>query len=184
MLTPTTTVAQFQATYYYKEDLVRFCIENKISYSGLMKYDLERNIIAFLKGEKLVVKPKLKTKNWVQDKLALDNEVTTNYRNNPETRAFFTSVIGSKFRFCGAMMKYKENNPSEYVTYQDLVNIWYAEQEYKKAGTPSTKNFYRANRYNSFVKQFFANPINQGKGRKAMLIAWEECKKSGKANEL
>jgi hypothetical protein len=103
---------------------------------------------------------------------------------NEETRAFFQSVIGPKFRFCGAMMKYKENNHNVYITYQDLVDIWYSEQEYKKQGKSSTKEFYKANRYNSFVKLFFENPENKGKGRKEMLIAWEECKKSGKVNEL
>jgi SAP domain-containing new25/Domain of unknown function (DUF6434) len=184
MILATTTIKEFKATYYYKQDLIRFCIENKILYSGLMKIDLEKNIMAFLGGYKTAVQPKPKTKNWTQDKLGLDCEVTMNYKNNPETRAFFTSVIGPKFRFCGAMMKYKENNPHEYVTYQKLIEIWYTEQEYKKAGTSSTKNFYKANRYNNFVKQFFGDPANNGKGRKQMLIAWEECKKSGKVNEL
>jgi hypothetical protein len=184
MLTPTTTISQFKATYYYKDQLVGFCVANKIPYSGLMKADLEKNIIAFLGNRKPTVKPKSKIIDWVQDKLALDAEVTLNYKSNEETRAFFQSVIGPKFRFCGAMMKYKENNPDEYVTYHDLVNIWYREQEYKKQGKSSTKEFYKANRYNSFVKQFFEDPLHKGKGRAEMLVAWKDCKKSAKVNEL
>jgi SAP domain-containing new25/Domain of unknown function (DUF6434) len=184
MLTPTTTISQFKATYYYRKELQEFCKANNIPYSGLMKVDLEANIIALLSGQKLEVKPKLKTKNWVQDKVALDGEVTMNYKSNEETRAFFQSVIGPKFKFCGAMMKYKENNPEKYVTYQDLVFIWYQEQENKRQGNSSTKQFYKANRYNSFVKQFYADPVNQSKKRSQMLLAWEECKKSGRVNEL
>jgi hypothetical protein len=184
MIDPKITISKFQAIYYYKQELVEFCIENKIPYSGLMKIDLEANIIAFLQGSKPIINPKIKPKNWTQDKLQLEAEVTLNYRNNPATRAFFESVIGPKFRFCGALMKYKQNNPDDYVTYQKLVDIWYNEQEFKKSGKPSTKNFYKANRYNSFVKQYFSDPINYGKSRKQMLIAWEEYKKSGKVNEL
>jgi Domain of unknown function (DUF6434) len=126
----------------------------------------------------------IKTKNWVQDKLALDGEVTMNYKSNQETRAFFRSVIGPKFKFCGAMMKYKESNPNKCVTYQDLVDIWYQELENKRQGNSSTKQFYKANRYNSFVKQFYSDPVNQGRKRSQMLLAWEECKKSGRVNEL
>jgi hypothetical protein len=184
MLTSKTTLQEFQATYYYKKDLVHFCIANKIPNSGLMKADLEKNIMAFLQGKTPITQSKVRVKNWKQDRLALDAEVTLNYKNNPVTRAFFESVIGKKFRFCGAIMKYKENNPHKYVTYKDLVDIWYKEQEYKKQGKPSTEQFYKANRYNKFVKQFFIDSLNQGKSRKEMLIAWEECKKSGKVNEL
>jgi SAP domain-containing new25/Domain of unknown function (DUF6434) len=184
MLLPKITIPEFKATYYYREELVEFCKANSIAYSGLMKIDLEANIIAFLGGQKPGIKPKASIKNWVQDKLALDAEVTLNYKSNEETRTFFQSVIGPKFRFCGAMMKHKQNNPGEYVTYQDLVDIWYKEQEYKKQGKSSTKQFYKANRYNSFVKQYFENPDHKGKAPVEMLIAWEVCKKSGKVNEL
>jgi SAP domain-containing new25/Domain of unknown function (DUF6434) len=184
MLSPKATAQEFQAVYYYKQDLIKFCKTNKIPYLGLMKQDLEQNIIAFLHGKKPAVAPKPKVKNWEQDKLALDFEVTLNYKSNETTRAFFESVIGKRFRFCGAMMKYKENNPEKYVTYQDLVDIWYKEQEYKKQGKSSTKQFYKANRYNTFVKKFFEDPKNKGKGRKEMLIAWEQLKKSGRVNEL
>jgi hypothetical protein len=184
MLTVNTSVTEFTATYYYKDDLVRFCRLNHIPFSGLMKVDLESNIIDFLGGKNPTILPKSRALNWVQDRLALDGEVTMNYRNNAETRAFFESIIGSKFRFCGAMMKYKETHPDDFVTYQDLVNIWYTEQENKKNGTPSTKQFYTANRYNSFMQQFFADPKNSGKGRKEMLLAWEEYKNSGQVNKL
>lgn len=90
MLTPTTTISQFKATYYYREELIEFCKTNNIPYSGLMKIDLEANIIAFLGGQKPIVKPKTNIKNWVQDKLALDAEVTLNYKSNEETRVFFS----------------------------------------------------------------------------------------------
>jgi Domain of unknown function (DUF6434) len=140
--------------------------------------------MAFLSNKKFPCEPKPRIKNWIQDKLALDAEVTLNYRSNEITRSFFESIIGKKFSFCGAMMNYKKNNPIELVTYQDLVDIWYKEAENKKQGNSSTKQFYKANRYNSFVKKFFSDPTNQGKVREEMLIAWEECKKSGKVNEL
>jgi SAP domain-containing new25 len=60
MLTPTTTISQFKATYYYRKELQEFCKANNISYFGLMKIDLETNIIAFLSGKKLEVKSKYK----------------------------------------------------------------------------------------------------------------------------
>jgi hypothetical protein len=65
-----------------------------------------------------------------------------------------------------------------------LVNIWYKENENKKIGKQSTKKFYKANRYNTFVKQFFADQNNKGKTQKQMIEAWDVFKKSGKVNKL
>jgi SAP domain-containing new25 len=81
MLTPTTTISQFKATYYYLEELIEFCKTNNIPYSGLMKIDLETNIIAFLGEQKPTIRLKINIKNWMQDKLALDAEVTLNYKS-------------------------------------------------------------------------------------------------------
>jgi hypothetical protein len=184
MLNNNTTPADFKKIYYYKQDLVQFCQVNKIPYSGLMKHDLEQNILAFLKGEKPAVKPKKKKSTWVQDKLGLDCEITENFKCNPETRRFFQSIIGPKFHFFLGLIHYKEEHPNQRVTYQDLVNCWYTEQENRKKGIYSTEKYAVSNRYNKFMRMFYADPNNKGKTHKHMIAAWEELKKSGRVNEL
>jgi hypothetical protein len=184
MLSSNTTPQEFQATYHYKSELVKFCRDNKIPYSGLMKHGLELNISAFLKGEKLVVKPKKKQIAWVQDKLGLDCKVTENFKCNPETRRFFVSQIGPKFHFFLGLIHYKSDRPNQRVTYQDLVDYWYTEQENRKKGIYSTEKYAVSNRYNKFMQGFYADPQNKGKTHKQMIAAWEVIKKSGRVNEL
>jgi SAP domain-containing new25/Domain of unknown function (DUF6434) len=182
MLSPITTINEFQTNYYYRKDLMVFCKQNKIPYSGLLKIDLERNITLFLSGNNNFIKSKIKGKKWIQDKLDLNSEVTINYRSNEETRQFFVSIIGKKFRFCGAIMNYKKNNPDKYVTYQDLVNVWYEEQKNRKLGKSSTEEFYKTSRYNKFIASFYHDPKNKGKTHKQMIEAWQEFKNSGLVN--
>jgi SAP domain-containing new25/Domain of unknown function (DUF6434) len=170
-------IEEFKSKYYYKQDLIKICQEYQIPYSGLMKYDLERNIIAYLEGKNPVVKSKKKTQNWTQDKLGLQEVVTDNFRCNPLTRKFFESIIGPKFTFFGALINHKKNNPDKVIYYQDLVDLWYQELINRKNGKSSTAKFYKANRYNKFMKQYYAQ--NKGKTHTDMIKAWENFKKSG-----
>jgi hypothetical protein len=179
-----TSVQQFQSTYYYKEDLVSFCQDNKIPYLGLMKTQLEENIVAFLDNKKLPFQPKKQTVKWTQDKLGLQEEVTDNFKCNPATRKFFESIIGPKFHFCLALIHYKKSHPNQKVIYQDLVNCWYEEQENRKQGKSSTEKYTKGNRYNKFMQQFYADTKNKGKTHKEMIAEWEILKKSGKVNQL
>jgi predicted enzyme involved in methoxymalonyl-ACP biosynthesis len=73
-------------------------------------------------------------------------------------------------------MLYKKLRPNEFVTYQDLVNAWYDEMKNRQDGKSSTEQYYKANRYNQFVKKFYENLQNKGKGRNQMIKAWEEFK--------
>lgn len=144
------SVEDFTKTYYYKYELIDFCHQNKLPYSG-QKVELEKRIIAFLKGEKIAVEVKSKKTKWVQDTLGLDCQVTDNYKNNQATRNFFESVIGSSFKFNGAVMNYKRLHPNELVTYQDLVSAYYADKIDQKAGITTSERYYKGNRYNKFV---------------------------------
>jgi hypothetical protein len=178
------SLEEFEKTYFYRPELVQYCQHFAIPHQGLLKADLEHNIRTYLQGEKKYIEAKHAVPHWRQDDLRLDAEVTEHYCNNQATRAFFTSVIGPHFRFNGAMMHYKKTHPDQKVTYQDLVEVWQQEEVKKKQGLPSTKQFYKANRYNEFVKQFYADPQNKGKSRVDMVKAWHELKISGKANLL
>ncbi|MEM1312212.1 MAG: DUF6434 domain-containing protein [Patescibacteria group bacterium] len=179
-----TSLGDFKKNYYYRTDLVDFCKSHGLP-TNLMKVELEENIIAFLGKRSLPHIPKQRdNKLWIQDRLALDAEVTDNYRSNQTTRAFFESIIGKKFSFCAAMMNYKKGRPNERVTYKDLVDVWYQEQENRKSGRSTTTKYYKGNRYNKFVKHYYSDPANKGNTRKQMILAWEEFKKSGKVNSL
>lgn len=171
----------FMRTYFYRQDLHDYCKSKKLP-CNLTKAELEKVIVAYLSGSVYDVQ-KTKSNSWTQDVLALNAEVTTNYRSNQVTRDFFVSIIGPKFRFCGAMMKYKLQHPDQKVIYQELVDIWYREQENKKAGNPTGHLYFTANRYNKFVQDFYRRPDNKGKPRNQMITAWKEYKNSGRVNE-
>lgn len=174
---------EFIRTYYYRNELAGFCRQNKLDSNG-QKVKLEKRILSFLKGEKIIVKIKLPKTKWLQDKLGLDSEVTSNYKNNKVTRDFFESVIGASFKFNGAMMNYKKLYPNFFVTYQDLVDAYYADKIDQKVGIMTSQRYYKGNRYNKFVREYFAKNENIGKTRNNMIVAWNELKQSGKVNKL
>jgi hypothetical protein len=177
------TPEEFQKTYYYRDDLVQFCKLHKLPYN-LQKVELEKIILAYLTDGKIPTKSPVKKTKWVQDKLGLDCEVTENYKSNEVTRQFFKSVIGDSFKFNGAVMNYKKFHPNEKVIYQDLVNAYYADKSDHKEGIMTSERYYKGNRYNKFVREFYLNPENKTKTREEMIQAWNILKLSGNVNKL
>ena|SRR5690606_6126455 len=180
-LTKDISVESFRDYYWLKEELQLFCRENKMSTSG-SKIEISDRIETFLlTGE--IIKPIRKSRvhknKEPQTDLSLDTVITENHRCSQDVRAFFKTVI-PKFHFSTFIQNYFKNNVGK--TYRDVVNAWYEEEEHKK--DPSYKKKIAPQfEYNQFIRDFFADPKNQGKSREEAIEAWNEIKKLPGSNK-
>lgn len=173
-LTSDINTESFKEFYWLKEELQSFCRKNGLSASG-SKIEISDRIEIFLRtGE--IIKPVRKLVNKTIDSqvdLSLDTIITENHRCSQDVRVFFKTVI-PKFHFSTYIQNYFKNNIGK--TYQDAVNAWFEEEERKK--DPSyKKNIAPQFEYNQFIRDFFADPKNQGKSRDEAIEAWNEIKK-------
>lgn len=175
------SIQSFIDFYWLKEELQAFCRENGISASG-SKIEISDRIESFLRtGEikKTIKKSKSNKKVEPQIDLSLDTVITENHRCSQDARAFFKTVI-PKFHFSTYIQNYFKNNVGK--TYRDVVDAWYEEEERKK--DPSyKKNIAPQFEYNQFIRDFFADPKNQGKSREEAIEAWNKIKKLPGSNK-
>ncbi len=180
-LTKDINVESFKNFYWLKEELQSFCRENGLSATG-SKIEISDRIETFIQtGEikKPIRKVKVNKKLEPQVDLTLDTVITEDHRCSQHVRAFFKTVI-SKFHFSTYIQEYFKNNVGK--TYRDVVNAWYAEEERKK--DPSyEKKIGPQFEYNQFIRDFFADPKNQGKSREEAIKAWNEIKKLSGSNK-
>lgn len=180
-LTKKISVQNFKDFYWLKEELQTFCRENGISASG-SKMDISDRIETFLqtgKVEKPVRKSRMNQSTETLDTLSLDTVITANHRCSQNVRAFFKTVI-PKFHFSTYIQNYFKSNIGK--TYRDVVDAWYEEEERKK--DPSYKRKIPPQfKYNQFIRDFFADPKNQGKSREEAIEAWNEIKKIPGSNK-
>lgn len=169
------SIKEFKDYYWLKEELQDFCRENGMSASG-SKLEISERIETFLRtGEikKPLRKSRVPNKKELQSELSLDTVITENHRCSQDVRAFFKSVI-PKFHFSTYIQNYFKNNIGK--TYLDVVDAWYEEEERKK--DPSYKKTIAPQfEYNQFIRDFFADPKNQGKSRDEAIEAWNTIKK-------
>lgn len=174
-LTKDISVEGFKDFYWLKEELQSFCKENEISSSG-SKIEISNRIETFLRTGEIknpTRKSKANKKMEPQVDLSLDTVITENHRCSQNVRAFFKTVI-PKFHFSTYIQNYFKNNVGK--TYCDVVDAWYEEKERKK--DPSYKKIIAPQfEYNQFIRDFFADPKNQGKSREKAIKAWNEIKK-------
>ncbi|MFD1447743.1 DUF6434 domain-containing protein [Oceanobacillus profundus] len=179
-LTTDMSIQSFKDFYWLKEELQIFCRENGISASG-SKIEISNRIETFLRtGE--IKKPIRKAKGnraALQIELSLDTVISENHRCSQQVRAFFKTVI-SDFHFSTYIQNYFKNNIGK--TYRDAVEAWYKEEERKK--DPSYKKQIAPQfEYNQYIRDFFADPSNQGKSRKEAIEAWNTIKKLPGSNK-
>lgn len=166
------TLEDLENYYWLKTDLQNFCKSNDMSATG-SKIEIAERVAVFLKtGEKL--KPMgVSSKPVINvEPLSLDTIIPPNHRCSQQVRYFFQSVIPN-FHFSTHIQKYFVNNVGK--RYSDVVDEWYAEQERKK--DPSFKKEIAPQfEYNTFIRDFFADPANQGRGRLSAIEEWNAVK--------
>lgn len=146
----------FMNFYWLKQELIKFCRNNKLLTTG-SKIELTERIYQFLKtGNRITqtIKSASKALDSING-LKLDTPVI-NYKNDTITRQFFKKHIGNHFHFNSYLRKFTNKKPIEKITYGDLINGWIAEEARKKA--PNYKaNIDKQFQYNQFIHDFFIN---------------------------
>ena len=108
------------------------------------------------------------------DKLLERSSPVVNYKSDDRTRAFFASQIGPHFHFTYHLNQYRL--AKKRLTYGDLVDEWLA--EYARRKTRDYKApIASQGEYNQYVRDFFEDPINQGKGLRAAVVSWNVAKR-------
>lgn len=180
-LTKDISVEIFKDFYWLKEELQSYCRDNGLSATG-SKIEISDRIETYLRtGEikKPIRKSRANKKIEPQVELNIDTVITENHRCSQDVRAFFETVI-PKFHFSTYIQNYFKNNIGK--TYRDVVNAWYEEEERKK--NPSYKKKIAPQfEYNQFIRDFFADPKNQGKSREEAIEFWKEIKKLPGSNK-
>lgn len=173
ILTKEIHIDDFNNYYWLKEELQLFCKENGLSSSG-SKMEISDRIKTFLlTGE--ITKPirNVKTKKKQKNELSLDTVIAENHRCGEDVRAFFKTVIHSKFHFSVYIQNYFKNNVGK--TYRDVVTAWYVEEERKKSPLYKTEIAPQFE-YNQFTRDYFVDPKNKGKSREDAIRAWNKIK--------
>ncbi|MED4532557.1 DUF6434 domain-containing protein [Metabacillus fastidiosus] len=180
LLTKEIHMKDFKNFYWLKEELQSFCRENGMSASG-SKLEITDRIETFLlTGE--IKKPlrKSSSKEKKQEELSLDTVITKNHRCSQDVRAFFKTAISPSFHFSTYIQNYFKNNVGK--TYRDVVTAWHEEEQRKK--DPSYKKEIAPQfEYNQFIRDFFADPKNEGKSREDAIEAWNTIKKLPGSNK-
>lgn len=174
------SIQSFEDFYWLKEELQAFCKENGISASG-SKLEISDRIESFLRtGEiKKPIRKAMGNRTVLQRELSLDTVISENHRCSQRVRAFFKTVIPN-FHFSAYIQNYFKNNTGK--TYRDAVEAWYKEEKRKK--DPSYKRQIAPQfEYNQYIRDFFADPANQGKSRKEAIEAWNTIKKLPGSNK-
>lgn len=180
-LTKDIHIQSFKDYYWLKEELQAFCREHGLSASG-SKTEISERIEFFLQtGE--IKKPTRASSSMkkavASAELTLDTVITENHRCSQEVRAFFKSVI-PKFHFSTYIQNYFKENVGK--TYRDAVDAWVEEEKRKKEPTYK-KKIAPQFEYNQFIRDYFADPSNQGKNREAAIEAWNAIKKLPGSNK-
>ena len=175
------SVTDFKDFYWLKSELVNFCKFNGISSTG-GKQELADRIIACLQTGKVIsVIPKQQTKSkfdWNSAELTLDTEITDNYRNSENVRAFMKQETGSHFHFTTEFMKWTRQNVGK--TLKDAIAEWKRIVEKKKDvnyRTTISSQF----EYNTYIRDFLAD--NKEKTLKDAIHYWK-LKKSRRGDNV
>jgi Domain of unknown function (DUF6434)/SAP domain-containing new25 len=153
-----TQATELKKWYWLKSELVGFCKEQKINYSGSKFEIIERiaNVLDFEENANITTKKVTSSFNWAKSQLMLETIITDSYTNGPNTRRFFKEHCGEKFHFNIPFMAWMKTNTGE--TLADAVQEWKKQNAITK--TKGIKSeIPEGNQYNQYLRDFFeANP--------------------------
>jgi hypothetical protein len=162
---------KFRDFYWLKKELQSFCRDNGLSTSG-SKDEITERIGIFLREGKIIKPRKRRTIHSLDEELYLETVITEHHRCSQKVRAFFKLHI-SNFHFSTYIQNYFKNNVGK--TYQDVIEAWLEEEKRKKEPTyrPKIGSQFQ---YNQFIRDYFADPKNKGRGREDAILAWKHIK--------
>lgn len=178
------TLEEFKSKYFYKTELVKMCREWGLPTYGT-KAELNQYIIRYLSG---IAASDIKQKRRPVSGKALSVEeitvdtplVGSGFKFNKAARSFFCNYLGkSKFSFTKSMavtMRKAEVENDTSVTVGDLIHLVKDGGSIVSPGTPEEATY----QWNTFVKDFCADPANQHYVNKLKVAAilWKKVRNS------
>jgi hypothetical protein len=175
-LTASIDIADLRNFYWWKEELVDFCVSQGIPATG-RKLEILQRIETFLRTGK-VLRPQptvLGAMGKRSDQPLTLTSPVVNFKSDQRTREFFKKVIGPEFHFTAylnAFMKGRNN-----LTYGDLVKEWLAERERRK-NKSYRPPIMKSCEYNQFIRDFFADTGNRGKSMRDAVALWKRIRQN------
>lgn len=146
----------FKQWYWLKEELVSYCKNKGISYTG-GKFEILERIANVLDGKNNRSKKKQPVKSafdWHSALLTPATKITDSYKNSQNVRRFFNHYCGDAFHFSIPFMAWMKNNSGKKL--KDAIKEWKRLEVLKK-----DKNFKSVipahNQYNQYIRDFFAD---------------------------
>ncbi|MCK9626562.1 MAG: SAP domain-containing protein [Bacteroidales bacterium] len=148
------SIQDFKDFYWYKEELIDFCrSENLDKRDG--KIELAKRIEKYLQtGERVPYHEKSsKTSrfDWNTAKLAIETEITDNYKNTENVREFFKNQLGDKFKFNVKFMNWMKTAQGK--TLGDAIEQWILITN-KMRTDKTEKQIAPQFEYNTYVRDF------------------------------
>jgi SAP domain-containing protein/uncharacterized protein DUF6434 len=173
-LTASININDLRNFYWWKEELVRFCISQGIPATG-RKLDILKRIETFLRTGKVLrhKQPVLGAAGKRPDQPITLASPVVNFKSDQRTREFFQKVIGPEFHFTAYLNTFMRGRND--LTYGDLVKEWQAERERRKDKSyrpPIMKSC----EYNQFIRDYFADAANRGKTMRDAVGLWKRVR--------
>ena len=164
----------FKLHYWYKKELIAFCIKHKISATG-GKLELSSRIEYFLSTGKIdKIIHKKSGQQFDSNNVITPQSKVINFKCDAKTREFFIARIGNHFKFNEYLRQFiKTRDLNSTITYEDLIKGWIMFEENKKISTDKptiAKQF----QFNQFQRDFYKT--NKKSTRAEMLTAWKIVK--------
>ena len=172
-LTDKLSSKEFLEYYYLKEELVRFCRENRLPASG-GKAELTERIAYYLDTGKIKAVKPVRTQKPKIPAITRDSIIESGFVCSELHRAFFKREIGDSFSFNVAFQKWLRSNSGK--TYADAIAAY---KEIKSTKKPGKKDIDKQFEYNTYVRDFFCD--NKGASLADAIKCWK-YKKSKKGS--
>jgi len=165
------SIQDFKNFYWYKAELVDFCRSENLDKRG-GKIELANRIERFLAtGEResyMEAISKTSRFNWNTEKLTIETEITDNYQNTENVRAFFKNQIGDKFKFNVKFMNWMKSAQGR--SLGEAVEQWILlTNEMRK--DKSHKQIAPQFEYNTYIRDFMKD--NQDKTLQDAIRCWK-----------
>jgi Domain of unknown function (DUF6434)/SAP domain-containing new25 len=169
-ITKIKTGKELKRWYWLKEELVAYCKQNSITYTG-SKFTILDRIANKLDGKKVNGKKNIKPKSvfdWHAAPLTPDTIITDNYKNSQNVRRFFKKYCGENFHFSIPFMHWMKTNTGKKLSIAVL--------EWKRLQSVASDKAFKSvipshNQYIQYLRDFFAD--NPGKTLKDARHCWK-----------
>ena len=167
------SLTDFKEFYWLKEELVKFCREEKLKTTG-GKIEIAQRIEHYIKtGEKQIEEPRLKRVkkskfDWNNEELTTETRITDNYKNTENVRIFFVEQIGNRFKFNVKFMNWMKSNAGK--TLEQAIEKWKTIDLENKRNT-KPKEIAPQFEYNTYLRDFLTD--NPGQNRDTGIKLWK-----------